>query len=66
MTIWPISTPKPTQPRTTTYRGYEIYKPGFWTQGPVMIEALNMLEGFDLQAPWATTARSICTPWSKP
>ena len=37
-------------PRTTTYRGYEIVKPGFWTQGPVMIEALNMLEGFDLKA----------------
>jgi len=37
------------QPRSTTYRGYEIYKPGFWTQGPVMIEALNILEGFDLK-----------------
>jgi gamma-glutamyltranspeptidase/glutathione hydrolase len=37
-------------PRTTTYRGYEIYKPGFWTQGPVMLEALNMLEGFDLKS----------------
>jgi gamma-glutamyltranspeptidase / glutathione hydrolase len=38
------------QPRSTTYRGYTIYKPGFWTQGPVMIEALNILEGFDLHA----------------
>ena len=38
------------QPRSTTYRGYEILKPGFWTQGPVMIEALNMLEGYDLRA----------------
>ena len=37
-------------PRTTTYRGYEVYKPGFWTQGPVMLEALNMLEGFDLKS----------------
>jgi gamma-glutamyltranspeptidase/glutathione hydrolase len=33
-----------------TYRGYEVYKPGFWTQGPVMIEALNILEGFDLKS----------------
>ena len=24
---------------TGTYRGYEVHKPGFWTQGPVMIEA---------------------------
>jgi len=38
------------QPKMGTYRGYEIYKPGFWTQGPVMIEALNILEGFDLKA----------------
>jgi len=37
-------------PRTTNYRGYEIVKPGFWTQGPVMLEALNMLEGYDLKA----------------
>ena len=37
-------------PRSTTYRGYQIYKPGFWTQGPVMIEILNLLEGFDLRA----------------
>ena len=38
------------QPKVGAYRGYEIYKPGFWTQGPVMIEALNILEGFDLKA----------------
>ncbi|MEP6716171.1 MAG: gamma-glutamyltransferase family protein [Terriglobia bacterium] len=37
-------------PRTATYRGYSINKPGFWTQGPVMIEALNILEGYDLKA----------------
>lgn len=38
------------KPRTTTYRGYEIVKPGFWTQGPVMLEAFNLLEGYDLKA----------------
>jgi len=37
-------------PRTTTYRGFEINKPGSWTQGPVMLEALNILEGYDLHA----------------
>ncbi|MDQ6664262.1 MAG: gamma-glutamyltransferase family protein [Acidobacteriota bacterium] len=37
-------------PRTANYRGYEIVKPGFWTQGPVMLEALNMLEGYDLKS----------------
>ncbi len=35
---------------TGTYRGYEVYKPGFWSQGPVMIEALNILEGYDLKS----------------
>jgi gamma-glutamyltranspeptidase/glutathione hydrolase len=38
------------EPKVGTYRGYEIYKPGFWTQGPVMIETLNLLEGYDLKA----------------
>jgi gamma-glutamyltranspeptidase/glutathione hydrolase len=38
------------QPVTGTYRGYTIVKPGFWTQGPVMIQVLNILEGFDLAA----------------
>jgi len=37
------------EPKLGTYRGYEIYKPGFWTQGPVMIETLNLLEGYDLK-----------------
>jgi gamma-glutamyltranspeptidase/glutathione hydrolase len=38
------------EPVTGTYRGYTIVKPGFWTQGPVMIQALNILENFDLKA----------------
>ncbi len=37
------------QPVETDYRGYQIYKAGFWTQGPAMIETLNMLEGYDLK-----------------
>jgi gamma-glutamyltranspeptidase/glutathione hydrolase len=37
-------------PRTTTYRGYEVCKPGFWSQGPVMLEVLNLLEDYDLKA----------------
>jgi gamma-glutamyltranspeptidase/glutathione hydrolase len=37
------------EPVSTNYRGYEIYKAGFWTQGPAMVETLNMLEGFDLK-----------------
>jgi gamma-glutamyltranspeptidase/glutathione hydrolase len=38
------------EPVKTNYRGYEVYKAGFWTQGPAMIEELNILEGYDLKA----------------
>lgn len=37
-------------PVKTDYHGYEVYKAGFWTQGPAMIEELNILEGYDLKA----------------
>ena len=33
-----------------TYRGYDVYKVGPWTQGPALLEALNILEGFDLNS----------------
>jgi gamma-glutamyltranspeptidase/glutathione hydrolase len=36
-------------PVVGSYRGYEIYKPGFWTQGPAFVETLNLLEGYDLK-----------------
>ncbi|MGH9629508.1 MAG: gamma-glutamyltransferase family protein, partial [Bryobacteraceae bacterium] len=38
------------RPRSTDFRGYEVHKPGFWSQGPVMLQALNILEGYDLKA----------------
>lgn len=38
------------EPTRTAYREYEVYKTGFWAQGPVMLEMLNMLEGYDLKA----------------
>jgi gamma-glutamyltranspeptidase / glutathione hydrolase len=38
------------EPVSTTYHGYQVYKPGFWSQGPAMLEILNMLEGFDRTA----------------
>jgi gamma-glutamyltranspeptidase / glutathione hydrolase len=37
-------------PARTTYRGYTVYKHGFTSQGPVLLQALNILETFDLQA----------------
>jgi gamma-glutamyltranspeptidase/glutathione hydrolase len=38
------------EPTTTNYRGYDVYKQSFNSQGPVLLEALNMLEQFDLKA----------------
>jgi gamma-glutamyltranspeptidase/glutathione hydrolase len=38
------------EPLMVTYRGVQVYKCGFWTQGPVFLESLNLLEGFDLKA----------------
>ncbi len=34
------------EPVSTTYHGYTVYKPGFWSQGPDLIEALNILDTF--------------------
>jgi gamma-glutamyltranspeptidase/glutathione hydrolase len=36
-------------PTRGEYRGYEIYKTGFWAAGPMLIEVLNLLEGYDLK-----------------
>ncbi len=36
-------------PAETTYRGYTIYKHGFSSQGPMLLQTLNILEQFDLQ-----------------
>ena len=39
---------QPEDPVSTTFHGYEVYKPGFWSQGPSLIEAMNILESYDL------------------
>jgi gamma-glutamyltranspeptidase/glutathione hydrolase len=38
------------EPARTTYRGYIVYKHGFGSQGPVLLQTLNILEQFDLQS----------------
>ncbi|HEY4088020.1 MAG TPA: gamma-glutamyltransferase, partial [Bryobacteraceae bacterium] len=38
-----------------------VYKPGFWSQGPAMIEALNILSGYDLTAMGQNSADYIHT-----
>ena len=41
---------QPEEPVSTDYHSYKVYKPGFWTQGPAMLESLNIMEGFDLHS----------------
>jgi gamma-glutamyltranspeptidase/glutathione hydrolase len=38
------------EPLSTEYRGYTVYKPAFWSQGPSLIQTLNILEGYDLRS----------------
>jgi len=49
------------QPVHAEYRGYQVYKAGFWTQGPALVETLNMLEGFDLKQMSHNSAKYIHT-----
>jgi gamma-glutamyltranspeptidase / glutathione hydrolase len=41
---------QPEEPVSTDYHNYKVYKPGFWSQGPAMLETLNILEGYDLRS----------------
>jgi gamma-glutamyltranspeptidase/glutathione hydrolase len=49
------------EPVKTTYRGIEVYKLTTWVQGPVMLQALNILENFDIAGMGYNTTRYIHT-----
>ncbi len=38
------------EPVTTNYKGIDVYKLNVWTQGPALLQALNILEPYDLKA----------------
>lgn len=38
------------EPLMTNYKGIDVYKLQQWTQGPMMLQTLNILENFDLKA----------------
>ena len=42
--------PRFEEPVKTTYKGIDVYKLTVWTQGPAMLQALNILENFDLKS----------------
>lgn len=49
------------EPASAPYRGYMVYKAGFWNQGPVLLQTLRILEGFDLAAMGAGSADALHT-----
>lgn len=55
---WKVYTEEPVM---TTYKDIEVYKLTSWVQGPVMLQALNMLENFDLKAMGYNSQRYIHT-----
>ncbi len=53
--------PRLEEPVMTSYKGIEVYKLTVWTQGPVLLQALNILEPLDLAAMGYNSARYIHT-----
>ncbi len=49
------------EPVMTSYKGIDVYKLTVWTQGPAMLQALNILENFDLKTMGYNSARYIST-----
>jgi gamma-glutamyltranspeptidase/glutathione hydrolase len=49
------------QPVSVNYKGIEVYKLTHWVQGPAMLQALNILENFDLQSMGYNSSRYINT-----
>jgi len=49
------------EPLRTSYRGVEVYKLDTWTQGPALLQTLNILENFDLRSKGYNSADYIHT-----
>ncbi len=55
---WQVRTEEPVR---TSYKGIDVYKLTVWTQGPAMLQMLNILENFDLKPMGYNSARYIHT-----
>lgn len=49
------------EPLKVNYKGIDVYKLQQWTQGPMMLQALNMLENIDIKSMGFNSARYIHT-----
>jgi gamma-glutamyltranspeptidase/glutathione hydrolase len=47
------------EPMHVNYKGIEVYKLSQWTQGPMLLQSLNILENFDLKSMGYNSARYI-------
>lgn len=47
------------EPVSVSYKGIEVYKLNVWTQGPALLQALNILEQADLKAMGYNSARYL-------
>ncbi len=47
------------EPVSTSYKGVDVYKLTTWVQGPVLLQALNILENLDVKAMGYNSARYI-------
>src|SRR6185295_18009821 len=55
---WQVRTEEPVK---TTYKGIDVYKLTAWTQGPAMLQAINLLEPMDLRGMGLNSTRYIHT-----
>lgn len=49
------------EPMMTNYKGIDVYKLQQWTQGPALLQSLNMLENFDLKSMGYNSSKYIHT-----
>lgn len=55
---WKVKTEEPLK---VNYKGIDVYKLSQWTQGPAMLQSLNILENFDLKSMGYNSAKYINT-----
>src|SRR5215204_5959112 len=53
--------PMQEEPLKVTYKGVDVYKLSQWTQGPRLLQSLNILENFDLKSMGYNSSRYIHT-----
>lgn len=63
ITMQDLATWKPVEeePVMVNYKGIDVYKLQQWTQGPAMLQALNILENFDLKSMGYNSTKYIHT-----